>query len=133
MLTGLFRQRRSEVALPGSGEPLEHHVLLPADELAGPELRDHTPVEAALFEQVDPAQVRVRVSEPRPPDEALDFRVGERGVGVVDGELDALFEHHPHREGIVLDVDRVDQGGDAHLPQLPFRLGVEPAHRVPPA
>ena len=33
----------------------------------------------------------------------------------------------------VLDVDRVDQGGDAHLPQLPFRLGVEPAHRVPPA
>ena len=86
-----------------------------------------------MFEHVDAAEVRVRVAEPGAADEAFDFGVGERGVGVVDGELDPLLEHQPDREALVLDVERVDEGGDAHLSQLPLRLGVEPAHRVPPA
>lgn len=39
----------------------------------------------------------------------------ERGVSVVDGELDPLLEHHPQDEGVVLNVDHVDQGGNSHL------------------
>ena len=112
---------------------MEHDVLLPGDELAGPELRDHTAVQAALFEHVDPAEVRVRVAESGAADESFDLAVGERGVGVVDGELDAFLEHHPEGEGVVLDVEGVDQGRGAHLPQLALGLGVEAAHRDPPA
>ena len=133
VLTRLLRQRGPEVALPGAGEPLEDDVHVPGNELAGAELRDHPAVQAALFEHVDAAEVRVRVTQTRPADQALDLGVGERGVGVVDGELDPFLEHQPQGEGVVLNVERVDQGGDAHLSQLPLRLRIEPAHRVPPA
>ena len=112
---------------------MEHDVLLPGDELAGSELRDDTAIEAALFEQVEPSEVRVRITQPRPADEALDLGVGERGVGVVDGELHPLFEHNPQREGVVLNLERVDERGDPHLAEFALGLGVEPAHRVPPA
>lgn len=54
-------------------------------------MRDHASVEPALFEHVEAAEVRVRVAEPGAADEAFDFGVGERGVGVVDGELDPLL------------------------------------------
>ena len=73
VLTRLLRQRRPEVGLARAGEALEHDVHVPADELAGGELRDHPAIQAALFEQVDPTQVRVRVAESCPADEAFDL------------------------------------------------------------
>lgn len=94
---------------------------------------DHAAVEAALFEEVEAAEVGVGVAESGAADESFDLAVGERGVGVVDGEFDAFFEHHAEGEGVVLDGEGVDQRRGAHLPQLALGFGVEAAHRDPPA
>ena len=94
---------------------------------------DHPAVQATLFDQVEAAEVGVRVTQPRPADQAFDLAVGEGGVGVVDGELDAFFEHHPEGEGVVLGFQGVDQAGGADLAELAFGLGIDPGHREPPA
>jgi hypothetical protein len=42
---------------------VEDDVLLPGDERAGAELGQQLPVEAALVEQVDAPQIRVRIPQ----------------------------------------------------------------------
>ncbi len=59
--------------------------------------------------------------------------MGEGRVGVIDDQLDALFEWHPEGEGVVLGVERVDDAGGSHLSQFPFRLAVDERHDRPPA
>lgn len=71
-----------------------------------------------MFEQGEATQVRVGVAQPGPADKALDLAVGEGGVGVVDGELDAFFEDHAQGEGVVLGFDRVDQTCGSISPSL---------------
>ena len=68
-------------------------------------------------------------------DQSVDLGVCGGGVGVVDGELDAFFEHHPQRQRqrLVLGVEGVDQGGQAHLAGFALGLDVDAAHRAPPA
>ena len=90
------------------------------------------PVQAPFLDQVQATQVRVRVTQSGPPDQALDLGVGERGVGLVHDQLDPVLERHPQHQGLVLGLDRLQQRGRAHLAQLPLGLDIDPGHRAPP-
>ena len=94
---------------------------------------DHRPVQAALLDQIDPAQVGVRVAQPGPADQPLDLDVVERGVGVIDDELDTFGERHAQSERIVVGLEGLDQRRSAHLAELAFGLRIDDRHRGPPA
>jgi len=70
VLAGAFGNRAAQIRLPRPSEPMKDNVLLPGDERAGAELGKQLPVEAALVEQVDAPQVRVRVTQRHTPDQA---------------------------------------------------------------
>lgn len=42
---------------------------------------------------------------------------------VVTSELAPFLEHQPECEGVLLDIERLDEEGDTNLPQLPYRAG----------
>jgi hypothetical protein len=125
--------RAAQVGLPRPGEPLEDNVLLPGHERAGAELAQQRPVKTSLVKEVDAAQVSVRVTQPRPPDQAGDFGMGERRVGVIDDQPETIFERQADAQGLVLGIDGLQQLARVHLPQFAFGFRVQAAHRVPPA
>ena len=135
VFAGPFRQRASQIRLPGSGEALEHDVLLAGDELAGAQMGQQAAVQPSFLKQVDPAQVSVRVTQTGASDQAGDLGVGERRVGLIDSHPEPVLERQPGRDHWVLGVDRSQQVGGVHLTQLAFGLDVQQrgAHRVPPA
>ena len=133
VLAGALGQRGSEIRLPGSGEALEHHVLSSLDEGAGPQLGEDAAIQAAFLDAIDPAQVRVGVTQPSTTDEPVDLRVRERGMRIIDGELDTLFERHPQGEGGVLSFERLQQAGCTHLAELVLGLCIQLRHFLPPA
>jgi hypothetical protein len=94
---------------------LEDDVLVALDERAGGELGDRVAVQSPFIGQVEPAQVSTGVSQSGPPDQSLDLGVVERAVGLVDHELEAVFEAHPQDEVLVLGLDGLQQWGCAHL------------------
>ena len=86
---------------------MEHDVARVGDELAGAQLGDHASVQASGFDQGHPAQVRVGIPQSGAADQAVYLGVGERGVGVVDGQRDAFFERHAQCQGVVLGLEGV--------------------------
>ena len=78
-------------------------------ERAGAELGQQWPVQTALVEQVDAAQIRVRITQPRPSDPPGDLGVRAGGAGVLDDQPDAFFERQADRECLVRGVDRLEQ------------------------
>ena len=133
MLAGLFRQGAAEVGLPRAGEALEHDVLLPVDERAGPELGDQSAIQASFLDEIESSEVGCRVAQPGPPDQPFDLRMRERGVGLVDHEADPFIESKSEGEGLVLGLEGVEERGGAHLAEFAFGLDIDAAHRWPPA
>lgn len=133
MLTGTLGQRGSEVGLPGPGEALEDDVLPPLDEGAAAQLGEDATIQPPFLDAIDPAQVRVGVTQPGPADQPVDLRVRERGMSVIDGELDTLFERHPQDERVVVSLERLQQAGSTHLAELVLGLCIQLRHFWPPA
>lgn len=55
-------------------------------------MRDHATIQAAFLEEIETAQLRIRVTKPCPPDETINFRQVERVVGLVNDKAHALSE-----------------------------------------
>ena len=133
MLAGALGQRGSEIRLPRAGEALEDDVLPPLDERAAPQLGEDAAIQPSFLSAINPAQVRVGVTQPGPADEPVDLRVRERGMRIIDGELDTLFERHPQGKGGVLSFERLQQARGAHLAELVLGLCIQLRHFWPPA
>jgi hypothetical protein len=52
-LAGADRKADCEVRFPGPGRPEEHHVLFPADEIQGAQVRDLVPSQASGMVEVE--------------------------------------------------------------------------------
>ncbi|SMY02292.1 hypothetical protein BAUR9175_03767, partial [Brevibacterium aurantiacum] len=110
VLAGPFGQGAPQVRFPGTGEPLEHDVLAPLDETAGPQLGDHVPIQAAFIDPIELTQVGCRVAQPGPADESLDFGVIEYRMGFIDDQSQPFVEAHSHGQILVLGLECLQQG-----------------------
>ena len=56
VLTRSPRERRPKIRFPRPREALKHDVLAPSNESTSRKIRDHTAINAALFQEVEPTQ-----------------------------------------------------------------------------
>src|SRR5699024_12857848 len=104
MLTRLFRQRAPQVGLPGTGEALEHIALLTIDERTCAQLGKDMAVQSTFIDSIHSPQIRLRVTQPSPSDQALDLGMVERRVSFIDDQPQPVIEAHSQHQALVFTV-----------------------------